>query len=296
MKFYIVGRYPPPIGGVSVYTNRRFNEMLSAGGDVGKIDLGRRTSLFKLLRKGSATYEVNSLNIIVILAFFITGKIGKAVFVDHNSSRSIKGVKKRATLWLIRHARKILIVNEQLRDFYNESITVELISPFIPPDQSEEQDVVGSYPVGLVDFLQQGKVLVNSSWKYVPYGRSDLYGVEDSVRLLNNSNYRLVLFIGDYDVSRVPQRVVSEIERFVQEGRLFLVTGQKQMWPVLKMGTCLFLRLTPTDGDSVSVREALYFGCPVIASNAAARPEGCMLYDYNCPVSLIEAISEHYSD
>jgi glycosyltransferase involved in cell wall biosynthesis len=39
-----------------------------------------------------------------------------------------------------------------------------------------------------------------------------------------------------------------------------------------------FVRPTFTDGDSISVREALALGVPVIASDAASRPEGTVLF------------------
>lgn len=39
----------------------------------------------------------------------------------------------------------------------------------------------------------------------------------------------------------------------------------------------VFLRTTLFDGDSISVREALHFGVPVIASDCAARPAGVSL-------------------
>jgi glycosyltransferase involved in cell wall biosynthesis len=39
-----------------------------------------------------------------------------------------------------------------------------------------------------------------------------------------------------------------------------------------------FVRPTFTDGDSISVREALALGVPVIASDAAARPKGTVLF------------------
>jgi glycogen(starch) synthase len=39
------------------------------------------------------------------------------------------------------------------------------------------------------------------------------------------------------------------------------------------------IRPTYTDGDSISVREALALGVPVIASNAVARPAGTVLFE-----------------
>jgi hypothetical protein len=41
----------------------------------------------------------------------------------------------------------------------------------------------------------------------------------------------------------------------------------------------VFLRPTETDGDSVSIRECLDMGIPVLASNAVSRPAGCVLFE-----------------
>ncbi len=55
--------------------------------------------------------------------------------------------------------------------------------------------------------------------------------------------------------------------------------GQYQFWPVYKR-VHAFLRLTSTDGDSISIREAIHFGCPVLASDVVPRPDGVKLYGY----------------
>ena len=41
------------------------------------------------------------------------------------------------------------------------------------------------------------------------------------------------------------------------------------------------IRATATDGDSLSIREALYLGKPIIATNCVTRPEGVIVYDFN---------------
>jgi len=50
------------------------------------------------------------------------------------------------------------------------------------------------------------------------------------------------------------------------------------------------LRTTLYDGDSVSVREALYLGTPVIATDNGLRPPGVMLIPRSNPARLLEAI------
>jgi glycosyltransferase involved in cell wall biosynthesis len=52
------------------------------------------------------------------------------------------------------------------------------------------------------------------------------------------------------------------------------------------------LRTTLYDGDSVSVREALYLGTPVIATDNGMRPEGVMLIPGSDPARLKQAMLE----
>lgn len=54
----------------------------------------------------------------------------------------------------------------------------------------------------------------------------------------------------------------------------------------------LFLRTTLYDGDSISVREALYLGIPVIATDTAMRPEGVDLVPAADPIALNQAIEK----
>jgi hypothetical protein len=73
------------------------------------------------------------------------------------------------------------------------------------------------------------------------------------------------------------------------------LTGQKQLWPVFKYKP-LFLRLTPTDGDSVSVREAIYFNCNVVASDVIQRPKECDIYNYGNFESLVNIIRKKFNE
>jgi glycosyltransferase involved in cell wall biosynthesis len=51
-----------------------------------------------------------------------------------------------------------------------------------------------------------------------------------------------------------------------------------QFYPILAKSD-VFVRPTNTDGDAVSLREALFFNVPSVASNAVPRPEGTVLFE-----------------
>ena len=54
----------------------------------------------------------------------------------------------------------------------------------------------------------------------------------------------------------------------------------------------LLLRTTLYDGDSISVREALHLGTPVIATDNGMRPQGVHLIPVSDPAALRQAIGQ----
>jgi glycosyltransferase involved in cell wall biosynthesis len=58
----------------------------------------------------------------------------------------------------------------------------------------------------------------------------------------------------------------------------------------------LLLRTTWYDGDSISVREALHLGTPVIATDNGMRPDGVELVPPRDPAALLQAITRRLTD
>lgn len=52
----------------------------------------------------------------------------------------------------------------------------------------------------------------------------------------------------------------------------------------------VFVRNTSTDGDSISVREALYLGLKALCTDVVDRPNGVILFKYNDEQSLKRAL------
>tara|TARA_R110000796_G_C14559652_1_gene434678 strand:+ start:2817 stop:3701 length:885 start_codon:yes stop_codon:yes gene_type:complete len=289
----VAGRFPPPIGGVSVYVSRRYADLLKTSEQVTKLDFSKKSFLFNLFNSKAQKYEVNSLNLYLVLAFLFLGKIRNCVFIDHNASRHYSGIKKKLLLAILKYCHGVYVVNPKLIFFYPPQFNVELISPFVPPDESEYNSIVENYPQSVKNFIGDGCFTVNSAWKYIPYEGEDLYGVGTSLKLLDAiPSMKLLLVIGLYEPEVLPDECKKLIDRHTQSGRLCVLTGQHQLWPVFKKKP-ICLRLTPTDGDSVSVREALYFSCLTIASNSIARPKGCVSYEYDSFEDLKRVLIEH---
>jgi glycosyltransferase involved in cell wall biosynthesis len=55
--------------------------------------------------------------------------------------------------------------------------------------------------------------------------------------------------------------------------------------------SAVFVRPTYCDGDSISVREALALGVPVVASNVGSRPSGTVLFEAGDLEGLVDALT-----
>lgn len=290
----MIGTMPPPVGGVSTYCKRKFVLMRKRHGEekVTFLDLSKRTNLIKLPFLNSKKIEVNSLNFFLVLMLFFCKKITKCSFVDHNASRHYKGLKKRILLRILVRAELIYVVRSELSEFYGDNFKTEVVSPFLPPSEEEEHNILSKYPNALLTFFKKDKILLNSAWKYIPYGDSDLYGIESSIKLLESRNdFNMVLCVGS-NYEDISNSVRRRIESLISVGRLYLLEGQHQIWPLFKRYRPICLRLTPTDGDSVTVREAIYFRCLVVASDSIKRPSSCHIYKYGDQKSLMQVIEK----
>lgn len=76
-----------------------------------------------------------------------------------------------------------------------------------------------------------------------------------------------------------------------QESNFVFSSEAKSFFEVLKLSDC-FIRNTTTDGDSISIREALYLGIHVIATNCVDRPEGVEIIALGDILSLENAINK----
>ena len=63
----------------------------------------------------------------------------------------------------------------------------------------------------------------------------------------------------------------------LKEKILLYESYDEEFWPILARSH-IFVRPTNTDGDAVSVREALFFGLRTICSDVTYRPEGVILF------------------
>jgi glycosyltransferase involved in cell wall biosynthesis len=113
---------------------------------------------------------------------------------------------------------------------------------------------------------------------------ADPYGLDVAISAFSaiapdHPSLRMALFVGRRPRTRGEEAYLRSLEeRIVATGLSdrFLMRAEVPLLPAFRHDV-IYVRPTRTEGDAVSVREALLMGVPVVASDVVGRPEGTVL-------------------
>ncbi len=297
MKYCLIGPYPPPLGGVSVYVYRFSKLLRSQGHKVVIVDLSEYSRLQKVmtlmrlaLGPEMAVFYLNGLHFHVMLALVLRPFPGYVVFHDH-SGRAIEdvyGIKRVILKLFLRRADECILVGEHLSRYYQEKSyklpkKTRVQNAFLPPPLEDEPEIWSTYDETTRRFIENHNPLVIANAFQITFFQNvDLYGIDMCVELtaqLKKKHAKIgFLFalaeIGDQGYFRKLNQRIDDLD--IRDNFHFL-TGQKELWPLFKRAN-LMIRPTYVDGYGISVSEALHFGCSAVASDVCKRAEGTVLF------------------
>ncbi|MBD3232561.1 MAG: glycosyltransferase [candidate division Zixibacteria bacterium] len=295
MKILLIGPYPPPLGGISVYVKRFSQKLKREGYDVDVFDysriprLKRYVAFVRTVAAGCDRIYLNQLSIPIILILTVFGASVKTVFSGHGSSvESWRGLRRLAFVSFLNRCREVVLAGPHLKPLYEQkgvgkSVPISIQHAFLPPDESEEERIKDTYPEGVHRFIEAHQPLViGNGYQITFYNGRDLYGLDMCVELA----YRLkpgfphigVIFaLADIGDREYFDMIKGRIKDLGIEDNFFFLTEQKELWPLFKHAD-LFVRPTCNDGYGISIDEALHFGCPAVASDVCRRAEGTVLF------------------
>lgn len=309
-KILITGPLPPPAGGISIHLYR-LKQLLDPFYDIDIIDESRS--------KKNQYFNIRSLNI-----FRYLSKINQTDLVYvHSGNRLFKKInifsallfrkklivtihgygKKRNRLlkwWdelFFNRADKIVLVNQEIHDKLTLNKKKCLVQhPFLPPVMSQEPPL----PPIILDILQDirkkgKKVICANASRLDTYNGEDLYGLDIALEALNTLNKKGKPFFLIFNVSSLDngQEKYENAQAFIRQNNLIdscIVISEKISFVKLIEQSDLVIRPTNTDGDALTIREAIYLNKKVIASNVVKRPDGTVLFANRDANDLAEKI------
>lgn len=270
----LVGSLPPPYGGVTVHVKRLKAYLFANKRHV--VMISGPKEFYQLLNCDIIHIHLN--RPIRRLAAVILSRLllKKVICTLHRDVNRDMGFNKKMNLLSIFFSDKwVVLNNESYSHYYNKfSNKTILSSSFIPP-VNEKNDLKKTTVKDLREATSRfRRIVCTCAHHYREHLSQDIYGIFD---ILKNSyllpDHLIVISdpSGEYlEKAKVEGRAIPE--------NVFFISYQHNFIPIISMSD-VFLRNTNTDGDSLSIHEALYYNKHVLASDCVSRPRGVNLFN-----------------
>lgn len=297
-RILIIGPIAPPIGGVSIHISR-LADLIKKDFELDFIDESREIKknyfnlrslhflrYFTKIKNSNLLYIHSGKNILRIF-HLLAGKIfGKKIILTIHSFKT--GTSKIICLFngkIYKLANTIIVVNSEIKERLSlpEKKTI-VKEAFIPPNIQEEPEL----PKNIQEIISQNKkkenkIICANASRLEFHNNQDLYGLDQCLEVAERLFKKKIKFYFIFVVSSIEKnsdkfyKYKSQInERHLQSN--FLLTNEKLSFVKLMEQADIVVRPTNTDGDSITIREAVFFKKPVLASNIVKRPEGVHLF------------------
>lgn len=303
-KILLIGPFPAPVGGVSVHLAR----LKSALADFFSVDCIDESPIVK-----QEVFNVRSLHLIgylrrllgadlvhvhssVPLLRFVHSVLSrlflKRLVITVHSYRDQGIINTMMNALSLRLAHERIAVSEAVA--MRVGLRCHVIPAYIRPSSSEMiLDSEWSELVGRCQASGQ-EILVSNAYRLDDFNGGDLYGFDQIIEAFKSAGVRdrWVCFL---NVSSL-EGCQDKFSKFKEEIRLagldeavHLFNRPLNFCALLKHAD-VYVRATLTDGDALSVREALSLGVRTIASDAAVRPVGVEIYATGDADNLVEVL------
>ena len=301
-KIAIIGPYPKPYGGISVYIKRILTELDRMEVDYDFFNTTKYSQHIKsnisffnvlpifrgMLRLTFNSYDLihyNSPNILGRLYLMLLAMVlRKNVYIHVHGASLHDALESKFILFLIKkmvHSINIIADNEDIYTLAKGigARKVFLIDAFVPPSIS-----LDSYHANQYRKLENIDFFVSMVGWFAEYKERDLYGFDivcEAVKILNEDKYinmHIMVSVNGISSNTVYNDFLKLKSRFGLDDNFTLILEEvEEIWPLF-LSADVFIRPTVSDGSAVSIKESLWLGTPVIASDCTKREQGVELF------------------
>ena len=305
-RLLVIGPWPEPKGGVSIHV-RRFCERLKEGGaSPGLIDESRvvKSGIPNLRQMGYLTYlrllaahtiiHVHSGNSWVRLAHVVAGRLlGRKVVLTVHSFRGSSATRLLTWLAAYLSTRVIAVSADIARSLHGQVLVAPAFIRPVATELSASEQIRRRFDA----WRSEGKiVMVANASRIVEYKGHDLYGLDLLVELFERpeirSRYACWFAISAGDPKQAEVVSAKEKLRELRAIDQFEIDFSSCDFSGLIEISDIFVRPTRSDGDAISIREALLLGRKVVASNCSVRPPSVILFESGNSEALADALAQ----
>jgi len=273
-RILIIGKIPPPTGGVTIHVSRIIDKLNSEKINY-TFETLKATNIFGVIKSillhDKIHLHASNPYVHFLISIFskITGK--KLILTLHaeygQHKIKIKNLLESTALKFSTIPVVLNLKSFNLVKLVNKNTVLD--SAYIKPLYNTQ------LPENLESLITQKKMQFNKVFCTNAYNRvfdvigKELYGIDEIVELFEKSKYLLIVCD--------PSGAYSEYYINRELKNTYLINYPIDFVSLL-VKTDGFIRNTTTDGDSISVHEALFNNIPVYCTNVVDRPDNVILY------------------
>lgn len=280
------------VGGVTIHTQRLLEckELVSDSYQLVFFDYKKHSikDYIRQLRSCDAVH-IHISNPKARLAFIFLAKTrGKKVILTvHGNLGRHKPVNNFFDRLAVKLSDIPILINEKsfLKGKKINSASV-MVPAFIPPQSSEP---LPEHVISLLEQIDRDRYKMicatNASRCNYDDNGNEIYGIYFLLKAFAKVKDAFLIISdpsGDYSNSINKESLPKNIE---------IINGPHSFFELLKRCDGM-IRATSTDGDAISIKEALYLRRIVIATDCVDRPEGVCLFKYNDSESLLKVLND----
>lgn len=298
-RTYVIGTWPPPFGGVSVFVQRRVAQLRRGGHHPVVRDWQRLGPLARLgwlleilLTPRTAVFELNGFETQAMIALLLRPFPKTLVYWVHSGqfTANLNPVQRWVMHRFLKWVDEVVFVSRHIPPMFEQNGFAlprrwRVQHAFLPPVLEDEARIWQGYDPATVRFVAAHAPLLVMQGSNAFHLGVDRYGTDlaaEMLHLLADRYPRMGLLVGrptegDAAFQAYFHDLQARIAAWGLHERVHFLTGERELWPLTRRAT-VFLRPSNQDGDSVAVREAMLFNVPVVASDACPRPDGVVTF------------------
>ena len=265
----IIGKTPPPIGGVTRF-NSDLIDLLTADGFLVKQCPVRLLSVGKCLLGPSTDVLVSLSNryVIALLVFILKIRRFKVSVIIHGDIQRSHTLLANIVLLIHALCHHFIVLNESSYAFIGSSPKSKLIGTNLNPIAKQQRRIQSIEEATFLTYASNADLL----------NKQEIYGISFLYDFFKNSKLKLIVLD--------PSNCFSHLR---ETRKIKIYRKPVQIKHVIGAGS-VYIRNTITDGDSLLIHEAMSLGAHVIATNVVTRPPGVLTFDYCNDKDLLRQI------
>ena len=280
-KILIIGRVPPPVGGVTIHVQRLISFLKQR--DISfmffKLNFLNLFLLHFIIFKYPIIH-LHSSNIYVMKWISMIAKVlsKKLIITFHGDVNRYNSKKLKIIKKIIKKTTVPILLNHGSFDIAIKiNKNSRLISAFIPPFNEKKLQTELMFQIGILKKKHDFIYATNAYSLTYDKHNIEIYGILDLINYFK-SNQNIALVISDPSSKYKEYLKVNNINL---SQNVLLINIPHSFYEILK-NVDGSIRNTSTDGDSLSVRESIFLHKLTLATNAVSRPNGTITYTRGC--------------